>query len=79
MAIVTAKNTRATKRMATPQKMLNCIHLGNRTKEMVKCMQCKGTHLKVFECAKHGKCTVYKTGQTIQHKCSNCPDYCSKD
>lgn len=52
-----------------------CIHLGQPTGELVGCATCTGkVRLKVFSCAKYGKCLTAKSSTGIQ-SCDGCPTY----
>jgi predicted GH43/DUF377 family glycosyl hydrolase len=48
-----------------------CIHLGEPTGDLVPCKSCKGTQLKVFECAIHGRC-VQGDKQSELANCGGC-------
>lgn len=51
-----------------------CAYLGRDTGKLVKCLTCASSKVKVFECAKHGECTILKPGEGVQARCSNCRD-----
>jgi hypothetical protein len=53
-----------------------CKYLHDHVGETVQCAQCgKGTKLKVFDCALHGRCTLARPGEGIEYSCATCPDY----
>ena len=64
----------------TPTPM-SCAHLGKDLGVLADCIDgCKSAKLKVFECAKHGSCTIARKGRGIAGCCSSpsagkCPDY----
>lgn len=53
---------------------MTCIHLGFPTGELVACAENCGanTRLKVFDCARLGKCTLVKRGEGIEGVCRGC-------
>lgn len=54
----------------------HCVHLGGATGETHECGRCpKGrTTLKVFGCARHGRCSLDRATATLAG-CADCPDY----
>lgn len=52
-----------------------CLHLGQATGEVTPCSSCKGTKLKVFECAVYGSATLAKRGEGVKGCCKGCPSY----
>jgi hypothetical protein len=55
-----------------------CTHLGAATGETQECRTCAGSvRIKLFECALHGQCTLYKPLCQI-HCCQTCPDYAAR-
>lgn len=66
---VVAKSTSSRRHIAAERPP--CRHLGADTGELVQCETCVGTRLKVFECAKHGRCTIAKHGVGVKGCCAD--------
>jgi len=59
----------------TANRTAPCIHLGADTGELVPCRCGPKTRLKVFGCARHGKCTIAQYAVDAIQCCAACPDY----
>lgn len=53
-----------------------CVYLGTDTGEQVLCAEgCRGTKLKVFNCAVFGACTILKRGDGVSACCKGCTKF----
>ncbi len=77
-AVETIKATLTTE-PPPPLPLLDCKHLGDDTKKLVRCSTCQGTKLKVFGCTVFGEATIAKRGVGVGGCCAGCPKYEPKE